>query len=161
MSIDMTNEVWRPVVGFDGRFEVSNFGRVKSLARVSIHTNQFGVRCDQAVAEKILTQTSNGKYPTVCLSVQGKCRAHAVHRLVLEAFVGPCPAGMLCRHFPDRDPYNNRLDNLQWGTPQENAADMRVHGTAFGRVKHTAEHRAKMSRLMTEIWKQRRQSVGA
>lgn len=52
-----------------------------------------------------------------------------VHRLVLEAFVGPAPGGMEARHFPDRDPTNNRLDNLSWATHKENVADMAIHGT--------------------------------
>jgi hypothetical protein len=51
-----------------------------------------------------------------------------VHRLVLEAFVGPCPTGMECRHL-DGDGTNNRLENLAWGTAKENSADRRRHGT--------------------------------
>jgi HNH endonuclease len=52
-----------------------------------------------------------------------------VHHLVLEAFVGPAPEGKpICRHFPDRDRHNNRLDNLQWGTYLENEADKLFHG---------------------------------
>jgi hypothetical protein len=56
-------------------------------------------------------------------------RRRLVHRLVLEAFVGPCPEGMLTRHL-DGDPANNHLDNLRWGTPAENFADSVRHGTA-------------------------------
>lgn len=67
-----------------------------------------------------------------------------VHTLMLEAFVGPCPEGMECRHFPDRDPASNRLANLQWGTRLENAADKRVHGTIGGWTL-SAETRARMS----------------
>lgn len=52
-----------------------------------------------------------------------------VHHLVLTAFVGPCPDGMECRHFPDRNPANNRLENLQWGTRTENQRDRCQHGT--------------------------------
>lgn len=52
-----------------------------------------------------------------------------VHVLVLGAFVGPKPPGMQCRHFPDRDPANNRLENLSWGTHQQNQDDSAVHGT--------------------------------
>lgn len=56
-----------------------------------------------------------------------------VHKLVLTAFVGPCPEGMECCHFPDRDPANNRLENLRWDTTKENSADRELHGnTARG-----------------------------
>jgi hypothetical protein len=53
-----------------------------------------------------------------------------IHRLVLEAFVGPCPDGMECRHL-DGNPGNNRLDNLAWGTRAENQADSIRHETAY------------------------------
>lgn len=65
----------------------------------------------------------------VDLSRQGTRKRYMVHRLVLEAFVGPCPEGMECRHFPDRDPANNNVNNLQWGTRSENHKDCTVHGT--------------------------------
>jgi hypothetical protein len=152
-------EKWRPVAGSAGMYEVSNLGRVKSMARTVVFMNQFGARCEQAVAEKILTQTRNGRYPTVCLSIGGNHRAYAVHRLVLEAFVGPCPEGMQCRHFPDRDTRNNRLDNLSWGTPVENAADKVAHGTNNDGRKHTPETRARMSRSASRLWAMRRETV--
>ncbi|WP_439621469.1 HNH endonuclease signature motif containing protein [Gemmata sp.] len=60
----------------------------------------------------------------------GKRRRVNVHRLILEAFVGPCPLGMETRHL-DGDRLNNRLDNLAWGTPAENAADRIRHGTVL------------------------------
>lgn len=52
-----------------------------------------------------------------------------VHRLVLEAFVGPCPEGFQSRHFPDGTRSNNSLANLSWGTRAENMQDKRTHGT--------------------------------
>lgn len=62
-------------------------------------------------------------------AMDSTARQVLVHRLVLEVFVGPCPPGMECRHFPDHDPTNNRLSNLSWGTKAENMADKLVHGT--------------------------------
>lgn len=60
----------------------------------------------------------------------------AVHRLVLEAFVGPCPPGMEARHFPDRNPANNALTNLSWSTHADNEADKIQHGTQLVGVRH-------------------------
>lgn len=63
-----------------------------------------------------------------------------VHRVVLSAFTGPCPEGMECRHFPDHDPTNNRLENLQWGTHTQNIADCIAQGTAkVGEKCHLAK----------------------
>jgi hypothetical protein len=63
-------------------------------------------------------------------SSSGRSKFPAVHRLVLEAFVGPCPEGKEARHFPDRDPRNNRLDNLSWATRTTNQRDRDFHGTS-------------------------------
>lgn len=60
-----------------------------------------------------------------------------VHHLVLEAFVGPCPTGMEGCHFPDRDPSNNNLTNLRWGTRSDNCRDAVIHGTFLGGVNGT------------------------
>lgn len=67
------------------------------------------------------------------LSVQlcrdGRHIRRFVHRIVLEAFVGPCPPGMECCHFPDRDTTNNALANLRWDTRKANCSDKVKHGT--------------------------------
>lgn len=65
------------------------------------------------------------------------------HRVVLEAFVGPCPDGMECRHL-DNNPLNNSLSNICWGTPIENMADKKVHGTEYDR-RGSANPKAKLS----------------
>lgn len=65
----------------------------------------------------------------VTLAFQGKRLCTYVHKLVLLAFVGPCPKGMQACHFPDRDPGNNALSNLRWDYPKANHADAVIHGT--------------------------------
>lgn len=65
-----------------------------------------------------------------CAVDLGRKATRFVHRLVLEAFVGPCPEGQQCRHL-DGNPLNNQLSNLAWGTPRENHADSVRHGTAY------------------------------
>lgn len=72
---------------------------------------------------------STGPRPAVYLR---KRKIQYVARIVLEAFRGPCPDGMECCH-GDRNPRNNRIDNLRWDTPLANAADRERHGTkAYG-----------------------------
>lgn len=64
----------------------------------------------------------------VTLYIDGQSRRRSVHVLVLEAFFGPCPRGLECRHL-DGNPANNTVGNLKWGTRQENVDDMVLHGT--------------------------------
>lgn len=63
-------------------------------------------------------------------------KKYAVHRLVLEAFVGPCPDGMEGCHDPDPNPSNNAISNLRWDTKKANQADRVRHGTDCQGVKH-------------------------
>lgn len=91
---------------------------------------------------KPYTQSSNWKqlrlifmksnnYPYVNLKVDvGKKRMFHLHRLILEAFVGPCPLGMEARHFPDNNPKNCAISNLSWGTKSQNmGSDRLFNGT--------------------------------
>jgi hypothetical protein len=72
---------------------------------------------------------SNHRYRHVYLRMStGTLQALHVHILVLAAFRGPRPPGMQARHSPDHDKHNNKLDNLWWGTPQENADDRIADG---------------------------------
>lgn len=59
-----------------------------------------------------------------------------IHRLVLEVFIGPCPSGMECRHFPDGNPGNNHLENIQWSTHKTNSNDRFFQGTDNRGFKH-------------------------
>lgn len=78
---------------------------------------------------KLPTSVTAKGYLRVSLSVDGKTFERKVHHLVLEAFIGPRPAGCECRHL-DGDKKNNRPENLCWGTSEENAADRIRHGTS-------------------------------
>lgn len=111
---ELLAEEWRPVVGFP-RYEVSNLGRLRSRIRTT----------DWAILATFAT--SKGYRRIALCREDGSKQKFRVHRLVLEAFVGPCPPGMECRHFPDNDTANNRLTNLGWATPVLNMLDRRVH----------------------------------
>lgn len=117
-------EIWKPVVGREGRYEVSNLGRVRSLR--SVHHN-----CD--VPRKvplILTQYPSARGWVRVMLARGKRsgRMTSLHRTVLEAFAGPCPPGHQAAHL-DNNRQNNVASNLVWATPKENCAHKRIHGT--------------------------------
>ncbi len=84
---------------------------------------------------------------------KGGGRKYLVHHLVLSAFVGPCPEGMEGCHFPDRDPSNNRLENLRWGTHTTNMQDAVVHGTTNRGRKHPLVQLTEAQvRRIRELW---------
>ena len=113
---DATHERWLPVVGWDGYYEVSDLGRVRSVPRVGSDGRRLKGRI---LRPRIIPKTG---YHRVCLSRAGKHYDLYIHRLVLEAHAEACPPGMEGRHW-DGDPSNNRLSNLFWGTPSENQMD--------------------------------------
>jgi len=72
--------------------------------------------------------TGTDGYLQITLCEAGRQKNCKIHRLVLEAFVGPCPINQECRHL-NGNPADNRLENLKWGTCSENIADAIKHGT--------------------------------
>lgn len=117
-------EQWRPVVGFEGIYQVSDAGLVRSLTRRFLKRDGVPLTVKGRVLKPFVDK---GGYLKVKLMVSGKATDTSVHLLVLGAFVHPRRDGMLCRHL-DGNPANNRLENLTWGTPLENRADIRRHG---------------------------------
>lgn len=115
----MMKEVFKDIEGFEGLYQISNLGRVKSLSRV-VH-NHLGPR---TLKERILKGSlgSNGYY-TVNLMKNNKYKAIAVHQLVAMAFLGhkPCGYKLVIDHI-DHNRQNNRVDNLQIVTMRQNSA---------------------------------------
>lgn len=87
--------------------------------------------------------TAKSGYQVVVLCNDVEQKSVNVHRLVLEAFVGPCPDGMECCH-NDGDRSNNGLDNLRWDTHSENCQDASRHGTLLG-VRGEQNHNSKLT----------------
>jgi hypothetical protein len=116
-------ETWKAVPGYEGAYEVSDLGRVRSLDRATAHTF-IGPHTRRG---KILTLNPISRgHLVVRLFAKGQRRQVLVHRLVLEAFVGPCPPGYLGLHRDD-NPTNNVPSNLYWGTYADNARDRRAN----------------------------------
>lgn len=118
-------ERWLPVVGFEHRYSVSDQGQVQACAYQA--KTRYGDACQRP--SKILNgrRTKKGYIIVGLTEPGGKCVQKRIHRLVLDAFVGPCPEGMECCHGPG-GPSDNRLVNLRWDTREENARDTVRHG---------------------------------
>lgn len=121
-----THEVWKPVVGWEGYYEVSDHGRVRSVERVTVRSN--GLK--YTVRQQVMAQFREPKnHLLVTLNRDGmkSGKNRLVHQLVLEAFVGPRPEGLVACHTDD-DPDNNHLSNLRWATYSENTHDQIRNG---------------------------------
>lgn len=119
-----TVEVWRPVVGFESYYEVSNYGRVRSYDRTRVQLSHAGTPYLRTQKGRTLRPGLAGNgYPSVTL---GRQNTRMVHRLVAESFLGPCPEEHeTC--YKDGDRKNSRLDNLYWGTRSDNNHDRWHH----------------------------------
>lgn len=129
LAMDATQtqvEIWKPVAGYEGRYSVSNLGRVKSLKRVTepLHGGHPRI-CPETILKG--EQNTRDHHYRVRLYINTETRRFLVHRLVLTAFVGPCPDGMVGCH-NNGDPTDNRLENLRWDTQSANVRDQIAHG---------------------------------
>lgn len=110
-------EFWLDVRDYIGLYQVSNWGRVKSLERDTVSRNQYGsfVRHRK---ETILVQINNNDYLQVRLWKNGKAETKKVHIIVAEAFI-PNPHGYDIVHHKDRNSLNNHVENLEWMSYQQ------------------------------------------
>lgn len=128
----MTEE-WRPVPGYEGHYEVSSEGRVRSLRREVYSDRWKGYR---TLSERIMKTSTAGTmgHLKVSLHKDRQRKQFGVHVLVALAFIGPRPEGMDVMHGDD-DPTNNRLENLSYGSRSENNRQMVERGRHRGASK--------------------------
>lgn len=118
---DLPNEEWRPVIGLEDVYSVSNMGRMRREARApGTHPGYL-----------LKPRPDHEGYMKVNLKYQGRIIRKSVHVFVAAAFIGPCPEGQEVNHI-DPDNANNRADNLEYTTHLENIR----HSIRLGRYKH-------------------------
>lgn len=124
-------EIWKDVRGYEGLYQVSNLGRVKSLER-QVKLRQY----TKNLPEKNMKLTLNKRgYLYVHLCKNGKYQGYRVHRLVAMAFI-PNPHNKPQVNHIDRNVLNNSVDNLEWCTNAENMKH--ASATGFRKVKKNA-----------------------
>ena len=108
-------EVWKDIKGYEGLYQVSNLGNIKSLSRTT-QGKKYGIH---KLKEKILRPSECNKYYQVFLRKNNKSRVHYVHRLVGEAFIDN-PNNYTDINHRDGNTHNNNVQNLEWCTRSEN-----------------------------------------
>jgi hypothetical protein len=137
-------ERWLPVVGWSG-YEVSDWSRVRSYWEKRGLGRPLGVMHVIGTTPRLLKISKNtaGRWFVTLQGKPKKRRPRLCYALMLEAFVGPCPPGMVACH-NDGDISNNRLGNLRWDTPRNNNLDT---------VRQGKHHKAKLTEAdISAIW---------
>jgi hypothetical protein len=118
-------EQWRPIPGYEGYYEVSDHGRVRSVERVVVRSDGRSCRYPGVVLQPFLRDDC---HRTVTLARDGRRQTRWVYQLVMLAFVGPPPPGMEVCHW-DGNGSNDVLSNLRYDTRSANIRDQVRHGT--------------------------------
>ena len=131
-------ETWKPVVGYEGLYEVSDQGRIRSLPRAVVRSDGRTMRLKGKV---LACAPNNTGYRTVILNKAGtRPKSTFVHRVVLETFEGPPPEGKTQVLHGPGGKLDNSPGNLRWGTPLENEQDKRKFGFQYWRERTHCKH---------------------
>lgn len=114
--VDFEGEVWKPVVGYENYYEISNYGRLRSFSR---HTIDSRGRKSFHYGKIIKAAVSRCGYATFRISVECKLICVTLHRLVAEAFI-PNPKNLPFVNHLDENKLNNHVSNLEWITNVDN-----------------------------------------
>lgn len=124
MDSPLPDEEWRPVVGYEGIYEVSSLGRLRSIDRKVKHKDgSFTFRKGRMLKQGV----RDSGHCEVKLSRDCNPKTRLVHQLVCESFYGTKSPGMEVRHLNDV-PTDNRVENLQWGSRSDNGYDRGRNG---------------------------------
>lgn len=141
--MEITEEIWKVVDGYDGVYSVSNLGRVSSKARIQVYADGRVYNHPHRVLKQSLT--SKG-YPIVHFYCEGQRKTLSIHRLVAESFI-PNIQDKPCVNHIDGVKVNNSVDNLEWMTYAENNA----HALDTGLKDQTpSTYKSKLSKLSRE-----------
>ena len=110
------DEIWRDIKNYEGLYQVSNLGRVKSLKRVIIHSNGKNCFYKEKILKPVKTKNS---YLVICLHKKGKQKRFYIHKLVGESFIVN-PNNYPCINHKDENKENNNVNNLEWCTYEYN-----------------------------------------
>lgn len=128
-------EIWLPLTGWSGFYEVSNLGAIRSVRRLS-QVNAINPERKRMMGGNVrkLQKIKDG-YLGLWVTAEGRREHIRVHRAVLLAFKGEPKSGQVARHLNGK-PDDNRAENLEWGSHLENMADRKSHGNYMACDKH-------------------------
>lgn len=114
--MDKIEEIWRDIKGFEGLYQISNLGRLKSVQRIILRGNGRPITINERIRK---SKVQDVGYLKTSLCKDGIHSSHRIHRLIAEAFIEN-PAQKRTINHKDGDKLNNSIDNLEWATHSEN-----------------------------------------
>ena len=146
---DEMKETWLPIKGYEGLYEISNFGNVKRLPKIVHHPCLLGNNSFFVSKEIMLKHNILRGYHQVTLMKDGKQKGFKVHRLVAFNFIGEPPGPEYQINHIDGNKGNNHVSNLEWVTPMQNTH----HAIRTGlRGNLTEEQLKHMSEASKRTW---------
>lgn len=146
-------EEWKNIEGYEGLYQISSYGRVKSVERVVEYIYK-GKKRSRFAKEKLLKygEVKRG-YLYVCLWNNGEYKCLFVHKLVAKAFV-PNPNDYNVVHHIDHNPKNNRVENLIWMTNEQHYLEhLNERGEAVRNSKSITVYQYTLNRKLVAVWK--------
>ena len=128
----MNCEIWKDIPGYEGKYQASSLGRIKSLERTVCSSNQAAT-FDFTLKERILRPGNRDKCGHMSVVLNDPRKAYGVHQLVMLAFAGEPPSGFYVLH-NNGNPADNRLSNLRYDTQSENLIDVFRQGRVLKKL---------------------------
>jgi len=117
--IDKEGEVWKDVIGYEGYYKISNFGRIMTVRRIE-NITKFGKATTMIINQRLGAITINKQgYPCAILTINGNTKRCLIHRVLAQAFI-PNPENKKTVNHKNGIKCDNNLDNLEWATYTEN-----------------------------------------
>lgn len=143
----MTKEIWKDIQGYEGLYQVSNFGKVKSLNRTIITYNGI----TRNMSEKILKPRLHNGYYNVSLQKNNQTKYCTIHQLVANAFI-PNPNNLSQVNHKDENKTNNHVDNLEWCTARYNI-NYGTHNERQALTKSKTVYQYSLDKILLNVWK--------
>ena len=143
----MTKEVWKDIPGYEGYYQASNSGKIRSVDRYVNRTNKFGTTHIKKINGRELSQSFAGKgYMKVTLSKNAVNTTSYVHHLIYKTFFNQTPNGLQIDHI-DENKQNNNIENLRVITSRENVSK------GFLKFKKTSKYTGVIWFARTNKWR--------
>ena len=141
-------EIWKDIQGYEGLYQISNLGRVKSLERIIITSNNITKKISEKILKPCLRK--NGYY-SIVLQKNNKSKYYTIHRLVAKEFI-PNPDNLPQVNHKDENKLNNNVDNLEWCTSKYNN-NYGTHNERHALARSKTVYQYSLSKKLLSIWK--------